>query len=189
MEGPLSPFSAEPWRNSPHFPPSSDSTPLVKTLQVLPVMHRTPRQSQSFPEQQTSVLSQQQTSVLSQQKTSVLFQQQTSLLLQEQTMSSVTRTGICLVSTHNVDVSEVSIVAMSQCSSLRWSVWPQIGENAPKWVQNGRQVMRLDPWACRGHFLASWTGPVPPNRQNIVQTPDQPPPAAGMLHQRVTRLH
>ena len=26
---------------------------------------------------------------------------------------------ICLVSTHNVDVSEVSIVAMSQCSSLR----------------------------------------------------------------------
>ena len=34
-------------------------------------------------------------------------------------MSSVARTDICLASTHNVDVSEVSIVAMSQCSSLR----------------------------------------------------------------------
>ena len=44
-------------------PPSSDSSPLVKPLRVLPVTHRTPRQSQSFPEQQTSVLSQQQTSV------------------------------------------------------------------------------------------------------------------------------
>ena len=34
-------------------------------------------------------------------------------------MSSVARTDICLVSTHNVDVSEVSTVAMSQCLSLR----------------------------------------------------------------------
>ena len=34
-------------------------------------------------------------------------------------MSSVARTDICLASTHNVDVSEVSIVPMSQCSSLR----------------------------------------------------------------------
>ena len=34
-------------------------------------------------------------------------------------MSSVARADICLVSTHNVDVSEVSIVAMSQCSSRR----------------------------------------------------------------------
>ena len=34
-------------------------------------------------------------------------------------ISSVARTDICLVSTHNVDVSEVSIVAMSQCSSRR----------------------------------------------------------------------
>ena len=34
-------------------------------------------------------------------------------------MSSVARTDICLGSTHNVQVSEVSIVAMSQCSSLR----------------------------------------------------------------------
>ena len=39
-------------------------------------------------------------------------------------MSSVARTDICLVSTHNVEVSEVSIVAMSQRSSLRKSVWP-----------------------------------------------------------------
>ena len=34
-------------------------------------------------------------------------------------MSSVARTNICFVSTHNVDVSELSIVAMSQCSSRR----------------------------------------------------------------------
>ena len=34
-------------------------------------------------------------------------------------MSSVARADICLVSTHSVDVSEVSIVAMSQCSSRR----------------------------------------------------------------------
>ena len=33
-------------------------------------------------------------------------------------MSFVARTDIWLVSTHNVDVSEVSIVAMSQCSNL-----------------------------------------------------------------------
>ena len=34
-------------------------------------------------------------------------------------MSSVARTDICVVSTHSVDGSEVSIVAISQCSSLR----------------------------------------------------------------------
>ena len=34
-------------------------------------------------------------------------------------MSSVARTDICPVSTHNVEVSEVSTVAMSQCSSRR----------------------------------------------------------------------
>ena len=38
-------------------------------------------------------------------------------------MSSVARTDICLASTHNVDVSEVSIVAISQCSSRRYEVW------------------------------------------------------------------
>ena len=35
-------------------------------------------------------------------------------------MSSVARTDICLVATHNVDFSEVSIVAMSQSAS--WSI-------------------------------------------------------------------
>ena len=48
----------------------------------------------------------------------------------------------------------------------------------PKWVQNGRQVLRIDPRTCRGHFLASGTGPAAQNRQNISQTPDQAPPAA-----------
>ena len=31
------------------------------------------------------------------------------------------------------------------------------------------------------HFLDSGTGPADQNRQNIAQTPDQPPPAAAML--------
>ena len=34
-------------------------------------------------------------------------------------MSSGARVDICLVSTHNVDVSEVLSVSMSQCSSRR----------------------------------------------------------------------
>ena len=34
-------------------------------------------------------------------------------------MSSDAKTDKCLVSTHNVEVSEISTVAMSQCSSLR----------------------------------------------------------------------
>ena len=37
-------------------PPSSDSSPLVKPLRVLPHRHRTHWASQSFPEEQTSVL-------------------------------------------------------------------------------------------------------------------------------------
>ena len=53
-----------------HAPPSSDFSPLVNPLRVLPVMHRTHWTSQSFPEQQTSVLSQQKTSVQSPQMTS-----------------------------------------------------------------------------------------------------------------------
>ena len=39
-------------------------------------------------------------------------------------MSPVARVDIRLASTHNVDVSEVATVAMSQCSSLREAVWP-----------------------------------------------------------------
>ena len=74
MEGLVSPSSLSVTLS----PPSSDSSPLVNPLRVLPAMHRTHWASQSFPEQQTSVLSQQQTSVLSQQQTSVLSQQQTS---------------------------------------------------------------------------------------------------------------
>ena len=51
-----------------------------------------------------------------------------------------------------------------------------IGGNDSKCVQNGRQGLRIDTQACRGHFLASGTGPAAQNRQNIAQTPDQPPP-------------
>ena len=77
--------------------------------------------------------------------------------------SSVARTGICLVSTHNVDVSEISTVAMSQCSSLRKAVWPYIIKADPKWVQNGRQVLRIHPNGSHGRSQASGTGPVAPN--------------------------
>ena len=39
-------------------------------------------------------------------------------------MSSVARPDICLVPTHNVDVSEISIATISQCSNLGKAVWP-----------------------------------------------------------------
>ena len=53
-----------------HALPSSDSSPLVEPLRGAPDNTARTWQSQSFPEQQTSVLSQQQTFVLSQQQTS-----------------------------------------------------------------------------------------------------------------------
>ena len=39
-------------------------------------------------------------------------------------MFSVARTDTCLASTRNVDVSDISTVAMSQCASRRSPVWP-----------------------------------------------------------------
>ena len=51
-------------------------------------------------------------------KMSVLATEEMSAVETRQ-MSSVARADICLVSTHNVQVSEVPIVAMSQCASLR----------------------------------------------------------------------
>ena len=41
-------------------------------------------------------------------------------------MSSVARTDICRRTTHNVDVSEASIVAMSRCSHLRSRWWAEL---------------------------------------------------------------
>ena len=106
-------------------------------------------------------------------------------------MSILATEDICVVSTHSVEVSEVSSGPMSQCSSLRSlncgnvtmfksqiGDLALIGENGPKWVQNGRQVLRIDPRASPGHFLASRTGPTAQIHENISQTPDQPPPAA-----------
>ena len=96
-------------------------------------------------------------------------------------MSSVARTDICLVSTHNVEVSEVStvpmlksqksplsqdhnvevsevtIVAMSQCSSLRSLNCGNVT------MFKCRQDVRIDPPACRGHFQASVTSPTTQN--------------------------
>ena len=90
-------------------------------------------------------------------------------------MSSVGKTHICLVSTHTAGVSEVSTVQVSD---------RRPGPKSTKMVrrvQNRRQVLRIHPRACRGHFLASGTGPAAQNPQNVAQTPDQPPPAAAML--------
>ena len=106
-------------------------------------------------------------------------------------MSSVARADICLVATHNVEVSEVSSGPMSQCSSLRRLNYgnitmfkSQIGGlalNRRKWVQNGRQVLRIGAPASPGHLLPSGTDPAAQNRQNITQTPDQPPPGGRCL--------
>ena len=54
-----------PWGVWTLSPPSSDSSPLVKPLRVLPSNHRTHWASQSFPEQKTSVSSPPQSSVAS----------------------------------------------------------------------------------------------------------------------------
>ena len=67
-------------------------------------------------QQQTSVLSQQQTSVLSQQQTRPLWQEQKSVLSQHPMLKSQKSQ---LSQCHIVEVSEVSIVAMSQCLSPR----------------------------------------------------------------------
>ena len=49
----------------------------------------------------------------------LMLRQDRCLLLMLRQMSSAARTDICLVSSHTVDVPEISIVAMSQCSSRR----------------------------------------------------------------------
>ena len=93
---------------------------------------------------------------------------------------------IRLVSIHNVEVSEVSTVPISQCSSLRKSVRPQIIKNGSKWVQNGRQDLRIGPRACHGHFLASGTGPAAKNppkyRPNSRSTAPRRPLLVLILH-------
>ena len=96
---------------------------------------------------ETRQMSQQQSSVLSQQQTSVLSQQKTSILSQQQTCS-VARTDSCLVSTHSVDVSEISTVPMfkSQKSQLWQCHNVQIadrrsGPKLTKMVRNGSRIV------------------------------------------------
>ena len=107
-------------------------------------------------------------------------------------MTSAARTDISLVTTHNVDVSEVSTIPMlmSQKSQLWQCHNVQVadrrsGPKSAKMARNGSRVVARSlesvPPASPGHFLASGTGPAAKNRQNIAQTPDQPPPAAAML--------
>ena len=87
-------------------------------------------------------------------------------------MSSVARTDICFVSTHNVDVSEVSTGQVSD---------KPFGPKSTKMFRNGFRMVarfvRIGPQASPGHFLTSGPGPAAQNRQNIAQTPDQPHPA------------
>ena len=63
-------------------------------------------------------------------------------------MSSVARADICLVSTHNVQVLGGGLALNPQ----KW----------PEWLQNGRQVLRIRPWACHGRSLGSGMGPAAP---------------------------
>ena len=70
-------------------------------------------------------------------------------------MSSVARTDICLVSVHNVELKSQK-PQLWQCHNVQVSDRPPLIR--PKWVQNGRQVVRIDPRASCGHFLASGTG-------------------------------
>ena len=103
-------------------------------------------------------------------------------------MSSVARTDICLVSAHNVEVSEVSTVPMlkSQKSQL-WqchSVQVSDRRSGPKSAKSSE----MDPEWSPGRenrspgmprpFSRLWHRSAAQNRQNISQTPDQPPPAA-----------
>ena len=93
-------------------------------------------------------------------------------------MSSAARTDMCLVSLHNVEVSEVSIGNVTMFKSqigglaLNQRKWSEVG---PEWSPGPEN---RSPGMPRPIFLASGTGPPAPNRQNIAQTPDQPPPAA-----------
>ena len=71
-------------------------------------------------------------------------------------MSSVARADICLVLTHNVDVSEVSTVQVSDKRS------------APKSTKIARNGSRMvGPEASPGHFLASGTGPAAQNPRKV----------------------
>ena len=97
-------------------------------------------------------------------KECLLLQDQPSVLSQHtMLMSQKSQLWQC----HSVQVSEVSIVAMSQCSSLRKPVRPQIIKNAPKWFQNGRQDLRIDPRACHGHLQDSGNSPAAKKHQKM----------------------
>ena len=84
----------------------------------------------------------------------LLLQEQTSVLSQLTVLKSQKSQ---LWQCHNVQVSEVSTVQVADRRSGPKST------KTPKWVQNGRQVLRIDPRACHGHFLASGTGPAAQN--------------------------
>ena len=86
----------------------------------------------------------------------LLLRQDKSLLLQGQTT---------VLSQCTIFKAQKSQLCKSQIGGLT-----QINENDPKWVQNGRQVLRIGPQASPGHFLASGTGPAAQNRQNRPQT-------------------
>ena len=59
--------------------------------------------------------------------------------------------------------------------------------NGPKWVQNRRQVMRIDPRACRGHFLASGTGPAAQNPPKYSPNSRSTAPGGRYWYQRNSR--
>ena len=101
-EGILCPSWVE-WTRSP---PSSDSSPLVKPLRGAPGRHRTPRQSQSFPEQKTRqlpasgrlllcLLLRQDRCLLLRQDRCLLLKQDRCLLLHQRTCLLLDMTDVC----------------------------------------------------------------------------------------------
>ena len=86
------------------------------------------------------------------------------------------------VETRRISAAEIGqMSAVKTRQMLKCQIWGLAlnHQNGPKWFQNGRQVMRIGHCESPGHFLASRTGPAGPNRKNIAQTLDQPPPTNG----------
>ena len=57
------------------------------------------------------------------------------------------------------ETGQMSSVETRQMLKSQIKGLAQIHKNALKWVENGRQDLRIDPRACHGHFQASGTGP------------------------------
>ena len=108
--------------------------------------------------------------LLSQGRSLLLRQDRCLLLRQDRCL--LLRQDRCIVLRHLSCLNSRHLSCLNKRHlALNHQKWPEIGPESLPGPENR-------PRACRGHFLAFGIGPAAPNRQNIVQTPDQPPPAA-----------